>query len=299
MKPRHIALALLLTVLWGLNFIAMHYGLLELPPLFFAAARFVIAGLPVLFVPMPKVPFRDLFLLAMMLFVAQFAFLFPGMQVGYPPGLASLTLQVQVFFTVVMAALSLGERPRLHHWLAMAVAFSGLALIGTTVGSDGVTPLGLGLILASAFAWAIGNLLMRRLPPVDSFALISWLSVLSVLPLLAISLVIEGASADWHAIRNVTWVGGLGLLYVAVMSTVVGYRIWGELLKRYPAADVAPFTLLVPVTAMAASYLILGETLSPIRLAGGALIMAGLVVNVFGGRLFRAKPRLDAPARRA
>jgi O-acetylserine/cysteine efflux transporter len=286
-KPRHIALALLLTVLWGLNFLAMHYGLLELPPLLFATLRFVVAALPALVVPRPKVPFRDLALLALMLFVGQFAFLFPGMQVGYPPGLASLTLQVQVFFTVAMAAISLGERPRPHHWLAMGVAFAGLALIGTTVGGGGVTLLGLLFILASAFSWAIGNLLMRRLPPVDSSALIAWLSALSIVPLLAISLALEGPETDLHAIRNLTHVGILSLLYVAVMSTIVGYRIWGELLKRYPAAEVAPFTLLVPVTAMAASYLLLGETLSPVRLAGGGLIMAGLVVNVFGGRLGR------------
>lgn len=289
MKPRHIALAVLLTVLWGLNFIAMHYGLLELPPLFFAGARFVIAALPILVVPMPKVPFRTLVILAMTLFVGQFALLFPGMQFGYPPGLASLTLQVQVFFTVIMAALTLGERPRPHHWLAMAVAFSGLALIGFTVGVDGVTWAGLTFLLASAFSWAVGNLLMRRLPPVDSFALIAWLSALSIVPLLALSVAVEGFAGDYAALANLTWTGLLSLLYVAVISTVVGYRIWGELLKRYPAADVAPFTLLVPVTGMAASYVVLGETLSPIRLAGGVLIMAGLVVNVFGGRVLGAR----------
>lgn len=293
MKPRHIALAILLTVLWGLNFIAMHYGLMELPPLFFAATRFVIAGLPVLFLPMPKVPFRTLLWLAATLFVGQFALLFPGMQIGYPPGLASLTLQVQVFFTVIMAALTIGERPRPHHWLAMAVAFAGLALIAGTVGVDGVTWLGLIFLLASAFSWAVGNLIMRRLPPVDSFALISWLSVLSILPLLAISLALEGFQGDYAALSHLSARGLLSLLYVAVISTIVGYRIWGELLKRYPAADVAPFTLLVPVTGMAASYLILGETLSPLRLIGGALIMAGLVVNVFGGRVLR---RLSARA---
>lgn len=293
MKPRHIALAILLTVLWGLNFIAMHYGLMELPPLFFAAARFVIAGLPVLFLPMPKVPFRTLLWLTMTLFVGQFALLFPGMQIGYPPGLASLTLQVQVFFTVIMAALTIGERPRAHHWLAMVVAFSGLALIAGTVGVDGVTWLGLIFLLGSAFSWAVGNLIMRRLPPVDSFALISWLSVLAILPLLAISLALEGVLGDYAALVHLSGRGLLSLLYVAVISTIVGYRIWGELLKRYPAADVAPFTLLVPVTGMAASYLILGETLSPLRLMGGALIMAGLVVNVFGGRILS---RLSARA---
>jgi O-acetylserine/cysteine efflux transporter len=292
-KPRHIALAILLTVLWGLNFIAMHYGLLELPPLFFAAARFVIAGLPVLFVPMPKVPFRTLLWLAMTLFVGQFALLFPGMQIGYPPGLASLTLQVQVFFTVIMAALTIGERPRPHHWLAMVVAFAGLALIAGTVGVDGVTVLGLIFLLASAFSWAVGNLIMRRLPPVDSFALISWLSVLAILPLMAISVALEGLQGDYAALLHLSGRGLLSLLYVAVISTIVGYRIWGELLKRYPAADVAPFTLLVPVTGMAASYLILGETLSPLRLVGGVLIMAGLVVNVFGGRILN---RLTARA---
>jgi O-acetylserine/cysteine efflux transporter len=284
-KPVHIALAIALTVVWGLNFIAMHIGLRELPPLFFAAIRFVVAAVPCLWLPRPPIGWRVLVPLAMMLFVAQFAFLFPGMQVGFPPGLASLTLQVQVFFTVLLAAAVLGERPRLHHLVGMAIGAAGIGLIATTVGSDGVTPAGLVLILASAASWSVGNILLRRLPPVDMFALIAWLSLVSVLPLLAVSVVLEGAAGDWASLSNLSFGGVLALLYVGVMSTVVGYRVWGELLKRYPAADVAPFTLLVPVTGTLSSYLLLGETFAPARLAGMALVMAGLVANVVGGRL--------------
>jgi O-acetylserine/cysteine efflux transporter len=229
-------------------------------------------------------------LIAMTLFVGQFGFFFPAMQVGFPPGLASLTLQVQAFFTTGIAILVLKERPRAHNLLGMGVALAGLGAIALTVNSGGVTPLGLSLTLAAGLTWAIGNVILRGSPPVDMFALISWMSAIAAPPLLALSFLLEGPANDWHALTHMNTTGLLALLYVAVPTTVIGYFIWGSLLKRYPAAQVAPFTLLVPVTGATSAYLILGETFSTIRLAGMALIMVGLIVNVFGGRLFGRRP---------
>jgi O-acetylserine/cysteine efflux transporter len=279
MSPLHTVLAVGLTIVWGINFVAIHYGLDHYPPLFFVVLRFAVAGLPILFLPRPRIPILRLILISMTLFVGQFAFLLPGMKIGFPPGLASLTLQLQAFLTVMIASAVLGERPKARNIAGLGIAFLGLAAIATTVGSDGVTLPGFLMILGSAASWATGNVLLRGAGKVDMLALNSWNALIAVLPLLVLSLWLEGARADWAALITPSLVGLGALFYIAVPTTILGYWLWGELLKRYPAGLVAPFTLLVPITGTLSSYLILGESFGPMRLAGMVLIMIGLAVN--------------------
>lgn len=290
MRPLHIAMAIGLTIIWGANFVAVRIGLDHYPPLFFAVLRFFLAGLPILFLPRPQIAFGRLVAISMTLFVGQFAFLFPGMQIGFPAGLASLTLQIQAFFTVIIASIALGEQPRARNIVGLVIAFAGLAAIATTVGSNGVTLPGLLFVLASAASWATGNVILRGTPKVDMLALNAWTALLAVLPLLVLSLGLEGLAADWHALVNPAWPGLGALFYIVVPTTILGYWIWGELLKRYPAGLVAPFTLLVPITGTFTAYLILGETFGLMRLIGMALILLGLAVNTLPlERLFRRK----------
>lgn len=279
MKLPHILIAVGLTVIWGLNFVIIRFGLDHFPPLLFATLRFVFAGLPILIVPRPKIPFGRLAAISATLFVAQFGFLFPAMQVGFPPGLASLTLQIQSFFTVVLAAAVLGERPSWRNLLGLAVAFLGLAAIASTVGTGGVTLAGFVLMMCSALGWATGNVVLRSSPKADMFPLIVWVSALAALPLLVLSLVFEGANADLQALIHIDIPAVGSLAYIVILSTLLGFVVWAELLKRYPAGLVAPFTLLVPVSGTISAYLILGEQFGPMRLAGMALILVGIAVN--------------------
>jgi O-acetylserine/cysteine efflux transporter len=282
MKPAHIALALLTAVLWGFNFVMIRIGLESgLPPLLMAALRFVVAGLPALWLPRPKVPVGRMVLIGAFLFVGQFALLFTGMAVGMPPGLASVTAQSQAFLTGLFAAAILRERPTRRAVAGMAVAFSGLALIGTTVGGGGVTGAGLALCLGSAASWGLGNVLLRGAgtSPGGPLAFMSWLSLVPILPLLGLSLALEGPAAVGHALANPSWGGIAGVLYVAIVATTLGYGIWGFLMSRYPATTVAPFALLVPITGAASSALFTGESFGPARLAGMALVLAGLGVT--------------------
>jgi O-acetylserine/cysteine efflux transporter len=279
MKPIHIALAIGLTVVWGLNYVAIRIGLDHFPPLFFAALRFAIAGLPALILPRPNIPVWRLFAISLTLYVGQIGLLFPGMQAGYPPGLASLTVQVQAFFSVMLAAATLHELPKLRQVLGMIVAFGGLALIAATVGSNGVTVVGLALILGSALSWAAGNVVLRGTAKVDMFGLNSWIALLAAPPLLVLSFAFETPALDLASLTLWTWSGVNALIYVAVPTTILGFWVWAELLKRYPTALVAPFTLLVPVTGMVASWILLGESFGSVRLAGMALILIGLAVN--------------------
>ena len=277
MPVRHIALAVLVTAIWGFNFVVIRLGLGSVPPLLLAALRFVVAALPVVFFARPNVPPMRMIAVGMTLFVGQFAFLFPAMKLGMPPGLASVTLQSQAFLTILFAALALGERPRPRQLAGAGVAALGLLTIATTVGGD-FTVVGLGLTLASAASWAVGNVLMRGTNKVDMFPMMVWLSLVPPIPLFALSLVFEGWPAIVSGVTGMGLVGAGSVLYLALLATLVGFGLWGFLLKNHPASTVAPFSLLVPLFGTLSSWLVLGETFSPLRVAGMGLILLGLVV---------------------
>lgn len=287
MTPAHVGLALLTTALWGFNFVMIRIGLESgLPPLLMAAMRFMVVAIPAIWLPRPAIPLRRMLAVGGFLFVGQFALLFSGMAAGMPPGLASVTAQSQAFMTGLLAAAVLRERPSARALAGMAVAFAGLALIATTAGAGGVTGVGLALCLGSAASWAVGNVLLRGVGAggVGPVAFMSWLGLVPILPLLALSLAIEGPGTVAHALANLRWGGVAGVLYVALAATTVGYGIWGFLMARYPAGMVAPFGLLVPITGAASAALVTGESFGPVRLAGMALVLAGLGVTALRRR---------------
>jgi len=279
-QPRHVLLALLVTLLWGANFVVIRLGLDSFPPLLLAALRFVLAALPALFLPRPDISWPRMLALGLAWFVGQFSLLFLGMAVGMPPGVASVVLQSQAFLTILLAAVLLGERPRRAQGLGTLVALGGLTLIGATAGTGGVNLAGFGLLIAAALCWSVGNILMRGAGKADMLPLIAWLSLIPPVPLLALSFAFEGPEAITRALTHLNWTGVGSVVYLTVFATFIGYGGWGALLKRYPAGTVAPFSLLIPVFGAACSWLVLGETFGPQRLAGMALILAGLSVVV-------------------
>jgi O-acetylserine/cysteine efflux transporter len=290
MKPQHVALAVLITAIWGFNFVAVRIGLGSFPPLFMIALRFAGAALPVLFLPRPDVPWPRMILIGLTLFVGQFGFLFVGMANGMPPGLASTALQAQAFFTILVAAAVLREQPTARQIAGMLFALAGLGLIAATVGGD-VTAVGLACTLAAALSWAVGNVLLRGIGKVDMLNMIVWLSLVSVPPALALSLAVEGpqtiANALWHA----EWSAIGAVLYIIIPTTIFGFGSWGQLLKLYPAGAVASFGLLVPFFGAISAFLVYGEQFGPLRFAGMVLIVAGLAVMVIDLSGFHARWR--------
>jgi O-acetylserine/cysteine efflux transporter len=280
MRPGHLALVLLVVVIWGLAFVATRLALDDFSPPQLTALRFLVAAVPALLLPRPPVSWRALTAVGLSLFTGQFLFQFFGIALGTPPGLASIVVQTQALFTILFAALTLRERPTFRQWTGTAVAFTGLAVIATTVGGD-LTVVGLGLTALSAVSWGIGNVLVKRLPPVDTLHLMVWLSLVPPLPSLALSALLEGPGALWRsALPGASWLGLGATLYLGLVATVLAYAIWGHLLRRYPAATVAPFALLIPFVAAYASSLVFGERFGTLRLAGMALVLLGLVVIV-------------------
>ena len=282
-------LGLVVVVIWGLNFIAIKIGLHDIPPLLLGALRFLVATIPIIFfLPKPPVKWRWLITLGLTINLGQFAFLFLGMKLGMPAGLASLVLQAQAFFTMIIAAKYLGEKWHWNNLAGLLLAFMGMGIVGFGQGGS-VTAIGFWLTIAAAASWGIGNIILRRatqnVPPFSMLSLTVWSGAVAILPLFFLSWCVEGMMAWQSAWENVTLAGGGAILYLAYFATLGGYALWGKLLASYPAATVSPFALLVPIVGLSSSHFFLGELLSSGQILGSILVMAGLAVNVFGNRL--------------
>lgn len=296
MSPKDLLLALVVIIAWGLNFVVIKVGLDGLPPMLLGALRFALVAFPAaLFIKRPKLPWRWLLAYGVTISLGQFAFLFEAMANGMPPGLASLVLQSQAFFTLFFAALFLRERLRPASVLGLLVAAGGLALIGFE-GAHPTPLLAVLLTLCAAASWAMGNIITRRFGNVNLVGLVVWGALIPPLPFLGLSWWLDGEQRIVDSLLHIQLSSILSLAYLAFIATMLGYGLWSTLLSRYPAGKVAPFSLLVPVIGLSSSALLLGERLGALQWAGGALVMVGLLINVFGPRLWAARPGAQAAA---
>ncbi|MFD6533665.1 EamA family transporter [Streptomyces sp. NPDC060184] len=296
MRPSHIALAVLVAALWGVNFVVVELGLDHFPPLLFSALRFLVAALPaVFFVGPPKVAWKWIVGVGLALGVAKFGLLFVGMDQGMGAGLSSLVLQVQAVFTALFAALALGERPGGVRVAGMVVALAGIGVAAVDEGASGPV-LAFVLVVAAAACWGVSNVLTRKAAPPDSLNFMVWVSTVPVLPLLGLSLLFEGWDRDTDALAAMDWTGAGVLVYVAWISTVFGFGAWGYLLRHHPASSVAPFTLLVPVFGMSSAALLLDESVSPLRWCAAALLVGGVALTSLGGRWRKGATATPLPA---
>jgi O-acetylserine/cysteine efflux transporter len=280
MRLRDMALAVLTSVIWGFAFVTYKFGLESFSPAQLTAMRFLIACLPVVLVPRPKLPWSTIVLIGLVLFAGQFLLLMMAYALDMPAGLGSVTQQTQAVFTVALAALFLGERPTRRESAGMAVAFAGLILVGLSVGGD-LKPAALALAIAAATCWAVGNILIKRTGNTPVFPLMVWCSLVVPWPMLAVSYAVDPQPSLVQAILHASWGSLATVAYLGVPSTLIAYGLWSFLLQRYPAPVVAPFALLSPATGISASVLLLGETFGALRFAGMALILSGLAVIVW------------------
>lgn len=286
-------LAMLVVLVWGVNFVVIKVGLHAMPPLLLAGLRFVLVAFPaLLFVPRPRVPLRLLLGYGLTISFGQFAFLFCALKFGMPAGLASLVLQAQAFFTIVLGALAFGERLTRQHIAGIMLAVVGVLLLAqSSMQGENVAALGFMLTVAAAFCWACGNIFNKKLMQVQPrpavMSLVVWSALIPIGPFLLASLLFDGADTLVQSVRHIDLITVLSLIYLSYGATIVGYGIWGTLLGRYETWRVAPLSLLVPVVGLISAALLLDEALTVLQLCGALLIMAGLCVNVLGARMMK------------
>ncbi|HEY0211146.1 EamA family transporter [Acerihabitans sp.] len=293
MSVKDTLLALLVVVIWGINFVIIKVGLHGMPPFLLGGLRFLLVAVPaIFFIPAPKIPLKWLALYATTISFLQFAFLFCAINIGMPTGIASLILQSQVFFTIILGTLFLAEKIKVMQILGTLIAAGGMAVLveggmGNTL--SGIPPLGMLLTLTAGLCWAFGNItnkiIVTASPKTPILSLVVWSALIPVCPFLLCSWIFEGRTAIVDSIVGIKAPTILALIYLAFISTIIGYGLWGALLSRYETWRVTPFALLVPVVGLTSAALILGELLNVLQIIGVIVIMTGLLINVFGSRV--------------
>lgn len=280
MTLRHSLLALLVVLIWGLNFVVIDEGLAGVPPLVFVAMRFVLVAIPaIFFLRPPAIGWRNILAVGAFLSLGQFCLLYLALHLGMPAGLASLLLQTQVLLTIGISAVFLGERPSRLQFLGVLIGTVGLGIV--VVGHSVTAPwVPLVVTLGAALSWAIGNVLSRRAKAASGLSLVVWSGLIVPIPSFALALVLDGPDTVFGSLANLSLVALLSTVYTAIAASLIGYGIWNTLMARYPTSAIVPFTLLVPVIGIAAAWLVQGEVPTFSEILGGAVMLAGLATAV-------------------
>jgi O-acetylserine/cysteine efflux transporter len=287
---RDLLLVLAVVTVWGFSFVTIRWALDGGPPFATAALRFFFAAVPaVFFVKRPPVPWPTLVAYGFAIGVFQFGLLFLGMQLGMPAGLSSLVIQSQVFFTIGLAAWLLHDPVTRRSLIGGCIAATGMVVLGAHKVLEGATATFLGflVVLGAALAWAVGNVITKRVTKggdVDVLGLVVWASLAVPLPLALASFAFEGGMEAVLRVAHMPWKSWASVIFMGYCATLCGLAAWSALLHRYPTAVIAPFALLVPVSGLVSAAFFLGESLAPMQLAGAALVLAGLTWNIFAAQ---------------
>ena len=284
---------LAIVAVWGTNFVVIKVGLRDFPPFLFALLRFVFCAIPfVLFVPRPAVEWRWLILYGVFLGAGQFGLLFYAMRSDISPGLASLVVQLQVFFTIGLSVWLFRERISAVALAGALLAAAGLAVIAFNLDSS-VTAAGIAAVSGAAFCWACANIsvkqaMLRSKKRFDMLAFIVWASIFAVPPLLLLTLGLEGWRVGWQSVTSAHPDAWLALAWQVAGNTLFGFAAWSWLLTRYDAATITPYALLIPIFGMGSSALLLGEPLPPWKLVASAMVLGGIALITIVGVSRRA-----------
>ena len=291
MKTRDLAIALLVVIIWGANFTVIRLGLNGVPPLLLVALRFFLAAFPaVLLIKRPEIKLSYLLLYGFSVGIGQFVCLFYAIHIGMPAGVASVVLQSQAFFTMLFAAVLLGESVTVRQLAGLVVAASGLYLVAGGSFSSSTIPFGaLLLTLSGAAFWGISNIVVRKATlaaaaqgkKINMLSLVVWSSLVPPVPLLLCSLLLDSPAAVLHTVTHLTTLSLFSIAYLAFGATILGYGLWSYLLGKYPANRVAPLSLLIPVAGIITAQLVLAEHLVLRQWTGCLLVVFGLLLAFF------------------
>lgn len=292
MSLKDAFLGLIIVFIWGFNFVIIAWGIESMPPLLMGGLRFLlVALLGSLFIRKPGIPWPWMALYAFTLCFGQFSLLFSALAFGMPAGLASLVLQSQAVFTLLFSVVILKEQIKTNQVIAMLIAGAGLYVIGSSGQAGSMTLIGFSLTIAAAIAWGLGNIVNRLINQRGyraNIGLVVWSSWLAMVPFFLTSYWFEGPQAIMQSLQNLNWLSVVVLFYLAIAASIIGYSLWSYLLTHYPAGQVAPLTLAVPVVGIVSAAVLLDESMSTQQNLGIVIVMFGLLVNTFGSKFYQA-----------
>lgn len=275
--PSQLALAGLVILIWGSNFIAVKWGLDRMAPLALCAWRFLFSFIPVcLFLRPPRGHMRLVIAFGILTGLGQFGLLFIAMEHFISPAMASVVVQAQAFFNVALAGIVLKEGIRPSQILGCIVAAAGLVVIGLYGGAS-ATLIGVLLTLSAGLSWAVANVIVRKCDyRGDLLNFMVWSSLFATLPLASLSLALEGPTALLLPVTQFDWNLAALIAWQAYANTVFSYAVWNALVRRYSLSRIAPLTLLIPVITIALAVVLLDEKLTGWKIVSAALIITGI-----------------------
>lgn len=286
-KKIHLFIGALTTVMWGANFSIIEMGLRDLNSFSLTLLRFFFTAVPLIFfIPRPKeisilwIAFYGVIFGTGLWWLVNFA-----MYKGLSPGLSSLILQFSAFFTIIMSNIFFKERISLQNWIGMGVSFVGLMMI-IHFSNLSSTKIGIELTILAAVSWAVCNLIIKKTQPQNVIGFIVWSSLFAVPVLLTMSIIVNGGEELYQIPQNITFNACISVLFQSFITTILGYSIWNKLMKTYPASDVAPLSLLVPISGILTSYVFFDEILSNYQFISMGVVIIGLFIFMLSGKTF-------------
>ena len=284
--------AVAVPLFWGYQFVAIKVGVADFPPLFFLGLRFLAIAL--LVVPFVKRPTRQQYgaVLAISVFLGglNFGLFYVGLGLG-SGSMTAVAYQLATPFTVLLAWPLLAEKPTLISCTGVALAFFGVVVLAAGPGLS-ANALPLLLVVGSAFAFAVSNVLTKRYGPFDPLMLMGWSSLLTVPQVMAMSLLLE--SGQMTSLVTADGRGWLALAYTIFIGGIIGFSLWFWLIARCSMVRVAPFGLLLPVFALISSVLFLGDPVTPKLIIGGLLAISGVAITQIGPTIKAARSNAAA-----
>ena len=288
MKPLHVALAVLITAIWGVNFSVIKLGLASVDPLILAGVRFSLCALPaIFFIRKPDVAWRYLIGYGLVFGIGLWGVVNLGIKAGLSAGIASLVLQFSAFFTLLLGGWVFKEALTRFQILGMLIALAGLFCI-ITISDGSVSLTGVLLVLVGAASWSVANLISKKANTKDVFGFLVWSSAFAPIPLFALDFAVNGSAGYTTFVSQVNTTAVLSILFQVYPNTLFAYWIWNSLLKTYPVSTVAPLSLLVPIFGMLGSVVVFNESVPVSKVLAVVLIVLGLAVGLYGQRIFNA-----------
>jgi O-acetylserine/cysteine efflux transporter len=281
MKKLDLLLGIFVTGIWGANFSIIKLGLGTLDPFLLTSLRFLFCAVPLIFfIKKPNVPLSVIALYGFLFGVGLWGIVNLGIYLGLSAGLASLILQFSAFFTIILAALTFGERISKFQIVGIVIALIGLMLI-MTVTTGNVSIPGAILVICGALCWSCCNMIVRKHKPDNMFAFIVWSSAFSAIPLFLITYLVKGAHPFYSLPETINGIAVFSILFQSYITTIFGYWVWNSLMKKYPTSTVAPLSLFVPVSGLITSWLVFGEHISTGKIFAALLMLSGMIVFLF------------------
>ncbi len=295
MTRRDMLLAALVAAIWGFNFVVSALILDKLPPFLFTGLRFLLVAIPaVFFIKRPTSGWRAVIGVGIGIGVVQFGLMFWAMHLGITAGLASLLIQLVTIFTVVLAVLVLKETPSRMQVIGVVVGLIGLAVIA--LGRDASTPfIPILMMVGAALGWASANIIMRKSGETSGLSIAVWSALVSPIPMFIAPYVVDGPAAISAALGAIDWLTVLEFIYSSTVATLASFAVWMNLMSRYPASTVAPWSLVTPPVGMVSGWLVLDEVPGAFEIVGAAVILLGVLLASIGQRR-PAATRQGAPS---